>query len=388
MKHPISKYICQIYSEILGKQHEFVPLHEPVFAKKEHEYLKDCIDTTFVSSVGRYVDLFEKKIAEYCGIENSVVVVNGTCAINLAIKALNLPESSEIILPAITFVGTASAIVQSGCIPNFVDIEDETFGIDPIKLDEYLSKIVAFTPEGAINKNTKNMISGIIPVHIFGYQCKIDEILLIAKKYKLKVIEDSAEAMGSKNNDIHLGLKGDLGIISFNGNKIITSGNGGALISKNNDLLKKVKHLSTTAKLNHPWKYEHDEVGFNYRLSNLSSAVGCAQMENLSYFLEKKQKLSLFLEEKFKNFKGVKFHHPKTTSNPNNWLNAILLEDAFMKDLDLILDECNKNKIMARPIWEPLHKLMPYKNFPKSNIKQAILLSKKLINIPSSANLL
>jgi perosamine synthetase len=146
--------------------------------------------------------------------------------------------------------------------------------------------------------------------------------------------------------------------------------------------------LSTTAKLNHPWKYEHDEVGFNYRLSNLSSAVGCAQIENLNHFLRKKQKLTLFLEEKFKNFKGVKFHRPKTTSNPNNWLNAILLEDAFMKDLDLILDECNKNKIMARPIWEPLHKLMPYKNFPKSNIKQAILLSKKLINIPSSANLL
>jgi perosamine synthetase len=388
MKHPVSQYICEVYEKIVGKNHKFIPLHEPIFIGKENEYLQDCIQTTFVSSVGKYVDLFERKIADYCGTENSVVVVNGTCGIHLAIKSLSLPEKSEIILPTLTFVGTASAIVQSGCIPNFVDIENQTLGVDPIKLETYLNAICELTPTGAINKKTNNRISAIIPVHIFGNECKIDELIAIASKYKLKIIEDAAEALGSKNKGEHIGLKGHIGVISFNGNKIITTGNGGALISHDNDLLSRAKHLSTTAKINHQWKYQHDEIGYNYRLSNLSSSVGCAQIENLDFFLEKKQKLNIFLKTNFENFDGINFHDPKSIDAPNNWLNAILLGPEFKKDLDLILYECNKNKIMTRPIWEPLHSLKPYKNFPKSNITVANEISKKLINIPSSANLL
>jgi perosamine synthetase len=290
--------IVDILKKILGKGHH--SLHEPYFCGNEWKYVKKTLDENYVSSIGSFVNKFEDQIKRFTKSKYAIPVVNGTEALHLSLVACGVNSNDEVLVPTITFVGTANAVTYSGATPHFVDSELETLGIDPIKLETYLEKITIKKGKFYFNKKTKRRIKAILPVHIFGNICKIDKILEIAKKYNLVVIEDAAEALGSFFKNKHAGTFGSIGCFSFNGNKILTTGGGGAIITNNKLLAKKIKHLSTTAKINHRWEYIHDEVGYNFRMPNLNAALGSAQIENLNKFLKSKRKLFNKYYDEFK----------------------------------------------------------------------------------------
>lgn len=380
----IQKKIISAISQVIKKGSK--SLHEPIFFGKERHYLNDCIKTGYVSYVGKYVNIFENKIKKYTKSKYAIALVNGTSAIHILLNSMNVTEEDEVLLPSLTFVATANAVKYLGAIPNFVDIETETLGVCPEKLKIYLEKILIKKGKNYVNKFSNKKIRTIIVVHLFGIPCKIQDIKKICKKYNIRVIEDAAEAMGSFYKNTHLGNFSEAGIISFNGNKTITCGGGAVVITSKKKIADKIKHLSTTAKIKHPWEYIHDQLGYNYRMTNLNAAVGCAQLENIKYILKAKRKNFIDYYNVFQNIEGVELVKEPVKSRSNYWLITLNLKKNF-KQKNMILRKLNNLGINARAIWKPLHTLIYLKNHPRDNLHNTEKVYKSMVNLPSSANI-
>lgn len=364
-----------------------VALHEPSFNGNELQYLKECIDSTYVSSVGKYVDKFERDLTTYTGAKFAISVVNGTAALHIALKLADVQPGDEVLLPALTFVATANAIAYCGAIPHFTDSEDSTLGIDALKLREYLTKTTSRESGKCINKNTGRVIRALIPMHTFGHPSDIDGLISIANDFNIVLIEDAAESLGSFYGGQHTGTFGLLGTLSFNGNKTITTGGGGAILTNDEGLARRAKHLTTTAKLPHAWEFRHDEIGYNYRMPNINAALGCGQLEQLSSKLKAKRELFLRYQNAFKDLKGAKlFSEPKNCQS-NYWLQTLLLDEIESKYRDDLLLATNNSGIMTRPVWVLLNELEPFRSSPSMELTNVKLLSQRIINIPSSPSL-
>jgi len=359
---------------------DFIALHEPVFIGNEKKYLNECIDSTFVSSVGKFVDRFEKEFAEYVGSKFAIAVVNGTAALHIALKIIGVKETDEVITQPLTFVATCNAISYCGASPIFVDVDLDTLGLSPASLKNFLEKNCEIKNNKCINKITKKVIKACVPMHTFGHPVKIDEIKEICDKWHIELVEDAAESLGSLYKGRHTGTFGKVGVFSFNGNKIITSGGGGVIVTDDEELAKRAKHITTTAKIPHPYEYVHDEIGYNYRMPNINAALLVAQMENLDKFLKIKRDLAKKYEEFFSSI-GIEFLKEPQNAKSNYWLNAVKLENKAKRDEFL---ECtNKNGVMTRPVWRLMNKLPMYKNAQKSELKNAEYLEDRIVNIPS-----
>ena len=358
-----------------------IPLHEPRFIGNEKKYLNDCIDSTFVSSTGKFVDEFEEKIAKYTGAKYAVATSNGTSALHIALLLANVAKNDEVITQPLTFVATCNAISYCGADPVFIDVDKDTMGLSPSALQTFLEKNTTVTGQQCVNNNTGKIIKACVPMHAFGHPCRIDDIKDICDKYKILLIEDAAESLGSFYKDKHTGTFGQMGVISFNGNKIITAGGGGCVITDDEVLAKKAKHLTTTAKVPHKWEYAHDMIGYNYRMPNLNAALLVAQLENLESFLLEKRKLAKRYKQFFKD-KEYTFVEELTASQSNYWLNAVILKDKEQRDL--FLDETNSQGVMTRPIWKLMSKLSMFKNAQHGDLSNSDWLEQRVVNIPSS----
>jgi len=370
-----------------NKKDTFIPLHEPSFQGNEWKYVKECIDSTFVSSVGKFVDDFEKELAKFTGSKFAIATVNGTSALHISLLLAGVKENDEVLIPTLSFIATANSVSYAGAIPHFLDSEESTLGLDTEAIYSYLKEIVVLQSEIPINKKTGKRISAIIPMHTFGHPVNMDGIFKISKDFRITIVEDSAESLGSFYLNKHTGTMGKLGVLSFNGNKTITTGGGGAILTQDEELAKKAKHLTTTAKLSHKWEYTHDQIGYNYRMPNLNAAMGLAQLENLTTLLEKKRNLFSIYALAFSSFIEFKIQKEPKYSKSNYWLQTLVLEKGFEEQRDLILEATNASGIMTRPSWTLLHKLKPFENSPCMDLSTAGSLEKRIINIPSSSNL-
>ena len=364
-----------------------VALHEPAFSGREWDYVKDCLDSTFVSSVGNYVDRFEDELASFTGARHAVAVVNGTAALHIALKLAGVLPGDEVLVPALTFIATINAVSYCDAVPHFVDSEESTLGIDPHALRDYLGKTTEMRSGGCINKATGRLIRAVVAMHAFGHPVNIDALIAVAHDFRLQLIEDAAESLGSIVDSRHTGTFGLMGTLSFNGNKTITTGGGGAILFNDTALAKQAKHLTTTAKLQHRWEYEHDAVGYNYRLPNINAALGCAQLEQLPGFIEKKRRLFERYDAAFRNITGVRLFREPPGCRSNYWLQTLLLDEVNFELRNQVLTFANDAGYGCRPAWKLMQRLQPYKNCPRMPLPVAEVIEKRLINIPSSAKL-
>ncbi len=360
----------------------FIPLHEPRFIGNEKKYLNECIDSTFVSSVGKFVDAFEENIAKYTGAKHAIACVNGTAALHIALILSDVTKNDEVITQPLTFIATANAISYTGAKPIFIDVDKDTLGLSPEKLEKFLSENTYLDDWGFChNKKTDKIIKACIPMHTFGHPTQIDKIKFICDRHHITLIEDAAESLGSYYKNLHTGTFGKFGTLSFNGNKTITTGGGGMLLTNDPELAKKAKHLTTQAKVPHKWEYVHDFIGYNYRLPNINAALGVAQLEQLPNFIEKKRQLA----EKYKNFfknTDIQFIAEPKYSKSNYWLNFVLLKNR--EERDNFLKFTNENGVMTRPVWELMNRLEMFKDCQVENIENAEWLVDRIVNIPSS----
>lgn len=385
MNNSVSHSILNAVYEVTGKG--TTVLHEPRFSGNESKYVQDCIDSTFVSSVGKFVDRFEKELAEYTGARYAVAVVNGTSALHIALILAGVKTGDEVLVPALSFVATCNSVCYCGAKPNFVDSENLTLGMDPKALRNYLLASTVFQDGICVNSKTGNPIRAIIPVHIFGHPCDLEGLLKVADDFNIVLIEDAAESLGSLYRGQHTGTFGLMGTLSFNGNKTITTGGGGAILTDDLDLAKRAKHLTTTAKMPHRWDYIHDEVGYNYRMPNLNAALGCAQLEQLPGFLASKRRLFESYKKVLSDIPGIRLFAEPKDSHSNYWLQALLLDDSVSNQRDSILDVTNSAGLMTRPAWMLLHKLTPFQKCEHAPLPVAESLEQTIINLPSSAGL-
>lgn len=375
------QFIIDKIREIYNKPEGHIYLHEPLFIGNEKKYIDECIDSTYVSSVGKFVDLFEYKIAEYTGAKKAIVCVSGTNALHIALKLVGVEKYDEVITQPLTFIATANAISYCCATPIFIDVDKDTMGLSPKSLEAFLSKETEMRADGCYNKTTGKRIKACVPMHTFGHPCRIDEIVLICKKYKIELIEDAAESLGSYYKGKHTGTFGKIGVLSFNGNKTITTGGGGMLLFNDEKLALEAKHLTTQAKVPHPWEFVHDEIGYNYRMPNINAALGVAQLENLNLYLGKKRKLAAIYNDFFHD-KKVSFFHEPDNSTSNYWLNVILFDSK--EERDVFLTESNLQGVMTRPVWRLMNKLPMFENCQCGELSNAEWLEKRIVNIPSS----
>ena len=373
--HQIINFIKSLYPN-----ENPVPLHEPRFIGNEKKYVLDAIDSTFVSSVGRYVDRFEEMICEITGAGFAVATVNGTCALHVALKLAGVQPDDEVITQPLSFVATANAISYCGAKPIFLDVSRKTLGLDPTALKEFLKSNTETKNQRCYNRVTGKRIAACVPMHTFGHPCQIDSIAEICEHYDIALIEDAAESIGSTYNGRHTGTFGLFGVYSFNGNKTVTCGGGGAIVTNDEALAKKAKHLTTTAKLPHPYEYVHDMTGYNYRLPNLNAALACAQLEQLSAFVENKRELAKLYQNFFASL-NIPFIKEPMNARSNYWLNAVTLPDRKIRDE--FLKVTNNANVMTRPIWRLLSKLAMYKDCQTDALENAQWLEDRVINIPS-----
>lgn len=359
----------------------FIPLHEPRFIGNEKKYLNECIDSTFVSSVGAYVDRFEKEFALHVGSKYAIATVNGTAALHVSLVLMDVGENDEVITQPLTFIATCNAIMYCGAKPIFVDVDKETLSLSPEALQKFLNENADIKENRCINKTTGKIIKACVPMHSFGHPCRIDAIKAICDTWHIALIEDAAESLGSSYKGKHTGTFGKVGAFSFNGNKIITSGGGGVIVTDDKVLAKRAKHITTTAKVPHKWEFVHDEVGFNYRLPNLNAALLVAQLEQVTYFLENKRELAKIYEDFFERL-NIKFIKEPKDSKSNYWLNAIMLENK--KQRDVFLEYTNANGVMTRPIWTLMNTLEMFKTYQCGDLSNVIYLEERIVNIPSS----
>jgi perosamine synthetase len=364
-----------------------VALHEPRFSGNEWQYLKECLDSTFVSSVGKFVDRFEAELATFTGARHAIAVMNGTAALHIALKLAGVRADDEVLIPALTFAATANAVTYCGAAPHLVDSDVRTLGVDAGKLRDYLGKHTDQRLGQCINRASGRVIRALVPMHTFGHPVDLDGILAVASDFNIALVEDAAESLGSYYHGRHTGTFGSLGTLSFNGNKTITTGGGGAILTNDTELALRAKHLTTTAKLPHAWEYRHDEVGYNYRMPNLNAALGCAQLENLPAMLSSKRALFERYRDAFSAVPGVSLVAEPEQCRSNYWLQALLLDVAQSDQRDLVLKATNEAGLMTRPVWVLMHELTPFKDSQCMDLSGAQSLARRLINIPSSAGL-
>ena len=376
MNKEVIKFIQELYQTKC-----FIPLHEPRFFGNEKKYVNECIDSTFVSSVGKYVDILEDKIAKYTGAKYAVATSNGTSALHISLLLANVRPDDEVITQSLTFVATCNAISYCGAKPIFLDVDKTTMGLSPKSLKYFFENNTHIKNNQCINNKTDNVIKACIPMHTFGHPCKIDEIKEICNKYNVFLIEDAAESVGSSYRDQHTGVFGNVGALSFNGNKIITGGGGGCIITNNKILATKAKHLSTTAKVPHKWEFNHDAIGYNYRMPNINAALLVAQLENLDNFIMNKRNIANIYKEFFKKSNYTFFTEPAFCKS-NYWLNTLILKNK--QERDKFLNETNSRGVMTRPAWTLMHKLDMFKHAQCDDLKNSIWLNDRIVNIPSS----
>lgn len=360
-------------------------LHEPHFGGNEWTYVKECLDTGWVSSAGKFVDRFEAELADYTGVKRAVAVVNGTAALHICLLLADVKAGDEVLMPTLTFVATANAASYCNAIPHFVDSELQTLGVDPIRLAEYLDETTEQREDGCYNRFTGRRIRALVPMHTFGHPVELDPLVRICDQHRIILIEDAAESLGSFYKGRHTGQWGRLSALSFNGNKTITTGGGGALLTNDDDLGRLAKHITTTAKCPHRWEFNHDMVGYNYRMPNINAALGCAQLEQLPAFLAAKRLLSERYREALTAVDGIGFFIEPPNCRSNYWLNTLLLDEPFADQRDAVLAATNDAGIMTRPAWTLMHRLPQFSASPRMSLSTAEDLAKRIINIPSSA---
>jgi len=377
MYSDVIQFIRQIFNEPKG----FIPLHAPCFVGNEKKYLNECIDSTFVSSVGKFVDKFEEIVVEYTGAKKAVVCVNGTNALHLALILAGVESNDEVIIQPLTFIATANAISYRGAHPVFIDVDKDTMGLSPTKMREWLFVNTEIKNDECFNKTTGKRIKACVPMHTFGHPAHLDELVQLCNEYHIELVEDAAESLGSFYKGKHTGTFGKIGVLSFNGNKTITTGGGGMLLFNDEKLAIHAKHLTTQAKVPHRWEFVHDEIGYNYRMPNINAALGCAQMEQLPKFIENKRELSQKYIDFFKDKNMAFFVEPKDCSS-NYWLNVIILKNR--EERNKFLTFTNDNGVMTRPIWQLMNRLPMFKNCQCGELSNAEWFEERVVNLPSS----
>ena len=383
----ISRQILAAVRSVIGDRSKTVGLHEPYFKGNEWNLVKECLDTGWVSSVGKFVDRFEEMLREFTGAKFAVATVNGTAALHIALLLAGVKPDDEVLVPTLTFVATANAITYCGAIPHFVDSSYVTLGIDPSALAKHLENIGTFCDGQLLNSETGRIIRAIVPMHTFGHPVEMDSLGRVCDRFNLKIIEDAAESLGSSYKGVHTGRFGMMGTLSFNGNKIITTGGGGAVITDDPALGKRAKHLTTTARIPHRWEIEHDETGYNYRMPNINAALGCAQIQLLPLFIENKRSLAQRYARAFELVEDAEIFLEPAKCKSNYWLNTILLDRDVARVRDQVLMDLNEAGIGSRACWKLMHKLPMYNDCPKADLKVAEDVETRLINLPSSVNL-
>ena len=369
----------------LYQTNDFIPLHAPQFRGNEKQYLIDTIDSTFVSSVGVYVEQFEERVAEYTGAKHTIATVNGTSALHIALMLAGVEPETEVITQSLTFVATCNAIRYCQADPVFVDVDMDSMGLSPGSLADFLDKNAELRDDGYCwNKTSDKKITACLPMHTFGFPVRLDEIAKICQQYHIALVEDAAESLGSYYKEKHTGILGKTAVISFNGNKIITTGGGGMVLTNDTEIANRAKHITTTAKVPHKWAFEHDEVGYNYRLPNLNAALGVAQMELLPEYLRNKREIAQQYQE-WGQQNGIEFVKEQTNTKANYWLNTAIMQD--QKQRDKFIEETNSQNVMTRPAWTLLHKLTPFQECSHAPLPVAESLEQRIINLPSSAGL-
>ena len=374
------KFIKELY----GNQ-EFTPLSVPKFIGNEKKYLNECIDTTFVSSVGKFVDRFENDMAAYTGAKKAVVCVSGTNALHMAMMLVGVECNDEVLTQALTFIATCNAISYIGAHPVFLDVDKSTMGLSPDAVKAWLVKNAEIRNGQCYNKNTGRRVKACVPMHTFGHPVRIEELVEVCNEYHIELVEDAAESVGSKYKGKHTGLFGKVGALSFNGNKTITTGGGGMLLFMDEELGALAKHLTTQAKVPHRWEFRHDHIGYNYRMPNINAALGCAQFEHLDEFIADKRETANAYDEFFKNVDGIDFFTEPENSFSNYWLNVVMLKDRDAQQA--FLQETNDNGVMTRPIWELMNRLPMFENCEHDSLENTIWFADRVVNVPSSVRL-
>ena len=376
--------ITDFVHQLFGTE-ETVPLHAPLFIGNEKKYLDECIDTTFVSSVGKFVDRFEEEIAAYTGAKKAVVCVSGTNALHMAMMLVGVQRDDEVLTQALTFIATCNAISYIGAHPVFIDVDMETLGLSPKAVQTWLEKNAELKNNICYNKKTGRRVKACVPMHTFGHPVKIDELVQICNEWHIELVEDAAESIGSLYKGQHTGTFGKVGAISFNGNKTITTGGGGMLLFQDEELGKLAKHLTTQAKVPHRWAFVHDHIGYNYRMPNINAALGCAQLENLDRYIENKRETAQIYTNFFKNIPDITFFTEPENCRSNYWLNVIILKDKIAQQE--FLEYTNDHGVMTRPVWELMNRLDMFKHCESDGLKNTEWLVDRIVNIPSSVRL-
>ena len=382
-KNKTNKFFFDL-KKILNKNKKPFFLHEPFLDKTDKRSISKCVDSKFISTSGKYTKKFENELKKFTKSKYVLSLINGTAALHLAIVVLGIKENEEVLLPSMTFVATGNSILYNKSIPHFFDVKED-LTIDFVKLNNYLEKNTKLKNGKCINKNTNRIIKAIMPMHIFGHMSDMNKLKKIALKFKLLIIEDAAEALGSYYNKKHAGTFGHIGTLSFNGNKIITTGMGGAILTNNKQIYLKAKHLASTAKIKSKWDYIHDMLGYNYRLPSLNASIGCSQMKKIKILINKKRELFKMYKKVFSNNEILTLVSEQTNSRSNYWLQTVILKPQFKYLTKIILKKCYENKIYIRPAWRPLHQLSYFKKFPKMNLSKTNSLSQRVLNLPSSS---
>lgn len=364
---------------------DFIPLSVPVFAGNEKKYLNECIDTTFVSSVGKFVDRFEDDIAKYTGCKRAVVCVSGTNALHMSLMLAGVERGDEVLTQALTFIATCNALSYIGAEPVFIDVDRDTMGLSPAAVRKWLATNAEIKDNQCFNKNTNRRIKACVPMHTFGHPVHLDELLKVCNEYHIELVEDAAESIGSLYKGKHTGTFGKIGALSFNGNKTITTGGGGMMLFNDEELGAYAKHITTQAKIPHRWEFKHDHIGYNYRMPNINAALGCAQLENIDKFIESKRETAKAYEEFFKNVPDIEFFTEPENCRSNYWLNVVILKD---KDAQQeFLQFTNDNGVMTRPIWELMNRLPMFEHCQNDGLKNTTWFADRVVNIPSSVKL-
>lgn len=384
-KESIEK-LLQAIQKVVGK--DAVPLHAPEFSGNEWNYVKECLDSTYVSYRGKFIDLFESALAQYVGINHVILVVNGTTALQVALKLAGVKPGDEVLIPALTFVATANAVSHCGAIPHLVESEEANLGIDPERLRVYLEENSDQRHGFCVNRVTGRVVRALVPMHTFGHPSQMDDLVHLARDFNLALVEDAAESLGSFYKERHTGTFGLLGTLSFNGNKTITTGGGGAIMTNDYLLAEKARHVTTTAKIPHRWEFDHDEVGFNYRMPNLNAALGLAQFEQLNFKLGQKRELFSRYETDLREISGVELFREPAGCRSNYWLQTILLSDEMSNQREQILEVTNEAGINTRPAWRLMSTIKPYQDCPRMDLSVATSLYNRIINLPSSPSVL
>lgn len=380
MYNQITDFIHQLFGT-----EETVPLHAPLFIGNEKKYLEECIDTTFVSSVGKFVDRFEADMAAYTGARRAVVCVSGTNALHMAMMLVGVERDDEVLTQALTFIATCNAISYIGAHPVFIDVDMDTLGLSPKAVKDWLIKNAEVKNGVCYNKHTGRRVKACVPMHTFGHPVKIDELVAVCEEWHLELVEDAAESIGSLYKGRHTGTFGKVGAISFNGNKTITTGGGGMLLFQDEELGKLAKHLTTQAKMPHRWAFVHDHIGYNYRMPNINAALGCAQLENIDRYVANKRETAAIYADFFKDIPDITFFTEPENCRSNYWLNVVMLKDKAA--LQEFLEYTNDHGVMTRPVWELMNRLEMFKHCETDGLKNTQWLADRIVNIPSSVRL-